>query len=419
MKKLIFTILCLFITISFVNAKENCEIVTGNGKDIGSEIACGDEHFYVIDNNGQDVKLLAKYNLYVGIEVNQTGPLYNNPYDAQDACEALEGYEHTEVWPSLSEPGKYYCHTEKELEYDEVKQSSEAVGLTMKDGNYVIRQVGIVYMPDDFDENTLDDENNIDLRYTEIQDYLDDYKDNLTDKGYTIKNIDLIRLSGFKELINKVSNEEVNFGIDLNTPYGYDNTVWEEINILELLHLNLNDYIPEEYSWIKSTTYWLGSSLVGNNESQLFDIFMTTLGDLCAINRGCSTVTKFGAGVRPVITIAASDLKYTIQTKTDSHGTIKVSQDTSAAGDEITFEIVPDKGYVLNEVKVTDALGNVIKFKDYKFTMPDANVLIEVSFVPDNPNTGTFIKWASVIIFLISAAAYIIFSTRTTKLYKL
>ena len=419
MKKLIFTILCLFITISFVNAKEYCEVVSGNGKDIGSEIACGDEHFYVIENDGTNIKMLAKYNLYVGTEVNQVGPLYDNPFDAQDACEALEGYEHTEVWPSLSEPGKYYCHTEKELEYDEVKQSSEAVGLTMKDGNFVIRQVGIVYMPDDYDDDSLDSNNNIDLRYTEIQDYLDDYKDNLTDKGYTIKNIDLIRLSGFKELINKVSNEEVNFGIDLDAPYGYDTTVWEEINYLELLHINLNDYIPKEYSWIKSTTYWLGSSLQGTSDDAFFDIFMTTLGDLCAINRGCSTVTKFGAGVRPVVTIAASDLRFVIQTKTDSHGTIKVSQDTSAAGDEITFEIVPDKGYVLSEVKVTDALGNVIKFKDYKFTMPDANVLIEVSFVPDNPNTGTFIKWASVIIFLISAAAYIIFSTRSNKLYKL
>ena len=59
-------ILCMMFVPYFVNAKEACTVISGNGKDIGSEIACGSEHFYVIKDDEVDVKLLSKYNLYVG-----------------------------------------------------------------------------------------------------------------------------------------------------------------------------------------------------------------------------------------------------------------------------------------------------------------------------------------------------------------
>lgn len=41
-------------------------IVSGDINTIGSEVAIGDEHFYVYKDAGDDVLLLAKYNLYVG-----------------------------------------------------------------------------------------------------------------------------------------------------------------------------------------------------------------------------------------------------------------------------------------------------------------------------------------------------------------
>ncbi len=61
-------------------------------------------------------------------------------------------------------------------------------------------------------------------------------------------------------------------------------------------------------------------------------------------------------------------------------------------GEPVEFEIIPEDGYVLGEVKVTDALGNVIIIKDYKFTMPSADVTIEVTFVKADaviPNAET------------------------------
>ncbi len=65
MKKKILLILILFIPL-IVNAKEYCKVESGNLNTIGSEISCGNEHFYIIDSNENEVKMLSKYNLYVG-----------------------------------------------------------------------------------------------------------------------------------------------------------------------------------------------------------------------------------------------------------------------------------------------------------------------------------------------------------------
>ena len=64
MKKIIYLLLLLIPFI--VSAKEYCDVVSGNGKDIGDEIACGSEHFYIVDSNDNEIKMLAKYNLNVG-----------------------------------------------------------------------------------------------------------------------------------------------------------------------------------------------------------------------------------------------------------------------------------------------------------------------------------------------------------------
>lgn len=52
------------------NALKPCEMtndVNGNGvADIGDEVTCDSESFYVYDNTGDNLKMLAKYNLYVG-----------------------------------------------------------------------------------------------------------------------------------------------------------------------------------------------------------------------------------------------------------------------------------------------------------------------------------------------------------------
>ena len=86
MKKYVLFIIVLLLSITQVNAKEQCTVLSGTGKNVGDEIACGDEYFYVIDSNSTSIKMLAKYNLYVGIIVDQTGPTFNNYDEADEYC---------------------------------------------------------------------------------------------------------------------------------------------------------------------------------------------------------------------------------------------------------------------------------------------------------------------------------------------
>lgn len=110
---------------------------------------------------------------------------------------------------------------------------------------------------------------------------------------------------------------------------------------------------------------------------------------------------------------------YNIYTKTEGKGTIKISNTTAKAGNGITFEVVPEEGYVLGVVKVTDANGNIVTFTDYTFTMPSADVTIEAFFVPENPDTGAFISYIALTILLIIFLSLYINKERKRKFYKI
>ena len=66
---------------------EKCNIISGNGLDLGSEIDCVGERFYVIETNDDYLKLLSKYNLYVGNYCTASGvcELYSFPSGIQDS----------------------------------------------------------------------------------------------------------------------------------------------------------------------------------------------------------------------------------------------------------------------------------------------------------------------------------------------
>ena len=87
MKKIIYIMLLgvLFIPF-FTNAKEYCTIVKGSGSNIGDEIQCGTESFYILDNsNKNELKLLTKYNLMTNIVCDLF--IFKNTYDSD-----LSGY---------------------------------------------------------------------------------------------------------------------------------------------------------------------------------------------------------------------------------------------------------------------------------------------------------------------------------------
>ena len=80
-------------------------------------------------------------------------------------------------------------------------------------------------------------------------------------------------------------------------------------------------------------------------------------------------------------------MEYKIETKvTKGKGTVEAIK-SSRPGAPVTFVVTPEEGYVLGEVRVTDANGKTVIFKQNTFTMPSADVTIEAVFLPANPET--------------------------------
>ena len=79
-KNLLPIIILLLLFPFIVEGKEKCSIIGNDKFDIGTEVACGTEHFYVIENNKDNVKLLSKYNLYVGTILNKINIDMNKTY---------------------------------------------------------------------------------------------------------------------------------------------------------------------------------------------------------------------------------------------------------------------------------------------------------------------------------------------------
>lgn len=82
-----------------------------------------------------------------------------------------------------------------------------------------------------------------------------------------------------------------------------------------------------------------------------------------------------------------------ITTKVIGTGKGKIEAiNTARYGEDVTFKVTPDNGYILGEVKVTDSQGNTVIFTDNTFTMPNADVLIEVTFnLEENSETSDLI----------------------------
>ena len=107
----------------------------------------------------------------------------------------------------------------------------------------------------------------------------------------------------------------------------------------------------------------------------------------------------------------SSSYPITVPSKTEN-GTVTVSPKNASAGSTVTITVLPDSGYVLETISVTDKNGNDLKLTDksngkYTFTMPTSKVEIKVTFMEDNsvlnffydvPNDAYYyeaVKWAA------------------------
>ncbi len=92
------------------------------------------------------------------------------------------------------------------------------------------------------------------------------------------------------------------------------------------------------------------------------------------------TVTHHSSGS------SSSNPTYSVTTPSKSeNGGVAVSSKNARKGDTVTVTVIPDAGYQLDKLTVTDKNGNVLKLTDkgdgkYSFTMPDGKVEIKAVF---------------------------------------
>ena len=74
--------------------------------------------------------------------------------------------------------------------------------------------------------------------------------------------------------------------------------------------------------------------------------------------------------------------KYNIRFAKIENGDADVNTEYAAYGDEVTLNLKPNEGYVLNKISVVANDNTVIEVKNNKFVMPDDEVAIIVTFSP-------------------------------------
>ena len=245
-------VLYLSFTVNYVQADSNAvtvnsnkieiKVVSGNLDTVGSEICIGDECFYLIKNNGSSVTMLSKYNLHVGVSIDDTyvaTPL-SNPTGIQDVT-AL-GSE----WISKYSP--------KNLPWIGISRFSDDNYWWNNDDfihkpEYVVDyQLNGVSIPFVYDSNAY------------IYDYINNYKMYLEQLGVDVFEARVIKLSELDTL-----------GCDLT-----------------------NNTCTSAPTWIYSTSYWAGNSQDSYN---IWYVLTSGLVDF----RNCSI--EIQQGVRPVVTI--------------------------------------------------------------------------------------------------------------------
>ena len=285
---------------------------------------------------------------------------------------------------------------------EKVYQDETAIGAHGDEkGNPIPEEIGItepMYMTGEIDENAYSTYF-YDITYYDDDDayyYLDAYNYTLESEGFNIVDINTLTVGELNELVKSITSKE------LPLAEWYENATETKYNQMTgsdyLVLGSIKESIPSEYSWLWGTTYWLRTM---DDSYNLF--FVDTLGELCSMYY-CQPAV--GAGIRPVVTISAKDLVYSVTTKTDGNGTIESTHVHAEKGEVIKFVITPNEGYVLSEVKVTDEKGNVITFTENTFTMPEANVIIEATFTVENSETSTSNIIIATILLIISCTIF-------------
>ena len=413
-KLLIFILLCILFVPSAVFAEEYCKVISGNGKDLGSEVACGTEHFYVIENKDGKLRLMAKYNLNVGdkidyFDVEENDSVYSvfqfvneaSPICMEYATE--KGYHPYYVYPISQSLGNndeklIGCRVYEKIDEERVHQDERAVGTKLVDGKSVLPLYGITYMNPKWGyeaihdgvvrSNVYDANGDLIISNSSFEGYLNGYRAELERQQISFENLSFVTLNKMLSFLENISGKE----IEVELEYSHTNLVNPEDAYIG--KMDIKEY-AKNIEWVYDITYWLGSGFMGTDPtaSEFNDYYISNEGMLCALGRGQCGYLKYpiGNGLRPAITISSDNLRYTIKTRTGGYGTIEVV-DSAAGGDFISFRVNANRGYRLQSILVTSDSDETIEFTEgeiienddqtvsidqNKFTMPFENVTID------------------------------------------
>lgn len=96
----------------------------------------------------------------------------------------------------------------------------------------------------------------------------------------------------------------------------------------------------------------------------------------------------------------SSNVSHTIDVpEAMEHGTVTVSPEKAKSGQTVTITAKPDEGYQVGKVTVTKSNGDAVQVTDkgngvYTFAMPNDNVSVDVTFVPEGQWTNPFMDVA-------------------------
>ena len=175
--------------------------------------------------------------------------------------------------------------------------------------------------------------------------------------------------------VQKNDNNRVVNSIDIIDSKG------EVIDSNAFIDFFITDIIPVDDDFIVSGSMGICKADITQPKRNVKKSVSRFLSQMSVINNNCDNTMY----------LAYFEYNHIIETKTDGNGTVTANKIRTSKGTEVEFTIEPKKGYVLGTVKVTDANGNVLTINDYKFIMPDDDVLIEATFLkePMNPLTAT------------------------------
>jgi len=331
-------------------AHEPCSIVKGSGFQIGDEIECAGDNFYLLSNNNGTITMLSKYNLMDGevygeVVVDETrftelintyGRYYDNSTKKQlleepefAAYKAYDDEFYGDLFVYSVDGDKKYFKVQKRLTDSGpdshpfvVRQDSRAIGAHGDElGAPAYPEVGIQYntFPSGGDENTYD------VYFTNDDNYydyvLEDYEEFLQDNNVFPNELYMLGLDDIKTLIYRLTNRQIplkSWFENQRVALLFDNKdTYHSIIVLG----DLKEYVPAGYEWIYSTTYWTRTSTntagwnyyQNNDDINMYEhgYFVDTLGLICS-KFGCERAV--GAGVRPVIKIDDMFLDYSTAT---------------------------------------------------------------------------------------------------------